>query len=78
MEKEKIWELLGVKEKIGVQLTEHFAMYPASSVSGLFLSHPESKYFSVGRVHVDQLEDYSKRKGISTSIIKKWLGSYHL
>jgi 5-methyltetrahydrofolate--homocysteine methyltransferase len=63
-QKELLFKLLDVKNTIGVELTEGFAMYPASSVSGFYYSHPQSQYFVLGKIGEDQLQDYSKRKGI--------------
>ena len=59
-----------------VQLTETLAMYPASSVSGMYFSHPESKYFSVGKINRDQTADYHLRKGMSLQEVERWLGPY--
>jgi 5-methyltetrahydrofolate--homocysteine methyltransferase len=64
-EKVKLFELLDVQKQIGIHLTENYAMYPASSVSGWYFWHPESKYFGVGKIGMDQVEDYALRKGIS-------------
>jgi 5-methyltetrahydrofolate--homocysteine methyltransferase len=72
-EKAKLWELLDVKEAIGLSLTESFAMYPASSVSGFYFGHPESKYFNVGKIDKDQVMDYAKRKGMSIEEVERWL-----
>jgi len=71
-EKKKIFELLEA-EKLGIKLTESFAMYPASSVSGYYFSHPESRYFGLGKIGKDQVEDYAKRKGMSVELAEKWL-----
>jgi 5-methyltetrahydrofolate--homocysteine methyltransferase len=72
-EKKTLWELLDIENNIGVKLTENYAMYPPSSVSGLYFSHPQSKYFNVGKINVDQVEDYAKRKGMSIKEVEKWL-----
>lgn len=72
-EKLTIWKLLDVKNKTGISLTESLAMYPAASVCGLYFAHPEAKYFSVGKVSRDQVDDYRKRKGISLKEAEKWL-----
>jgi 5-methyltetrahydrofolate--homocysteine methyltransferase len=64
-EKEVLFDLLDVKNKIGISLTENYAMYPASSVSGWYFSHPDSKYFGLGKIHKDQLASYADRKNIS-------------
>ncbi len=73
LEKPTIWKLLQVKEEIGVTLTESMAMWPASSVSGYYFAHPESKYFGLGKIKKDQVEDYSKRRNISLEQAEKWL-----
>lgn len=72
-EKLTIWKLLDVKNKIGISLTESLAMYPAASVCGIYFAHPDSKYFSVGKISKDQVDDYRKRKGISIKEAEKWL-----
>ena len=73
LEKPTIWKLLNVEEKIGVKLTESMAMWPASSVSGYYFAHPESKYFGLGKIKKDQVEDYAKRRNISVEMAMKWL-----
>jgi len=73
LEKSTIWKLLQVEEKIGVKLTESMAMWPASSVSGYYFAHPQSRYFGLGKIKIDQVEDYAKRRGISTEMATKWL-----
>jgi 5-methyltetrahydrofolate--homocysteine methyltransferase len=73
LEKETIWELLKVKESIGVELTESLAMWPAASVSGYYFAHPEARYFGLGKITQDQLKDYAQRKGISIEMAQKWL-----
>ena len=72
-EKGKIFEVLDATEKIGVSLTEHFAMYPTAAVSGYYFAHPEAKYFNVGKINKDQLIDYSKRKQTDINIVKRFL-----
>ena len=72
-EKGTLWNLLGVEERIGMQLTESFAMMPASAVSGLYFANPEARYFTVGKINKDQVEDYAKRKGMSMDEAEKWL-----
>ncbi|MFV8331887.1 vitamin B12 dependent-methionine synthase activation domain-containing protein [Flavobacterium sp. GSP14] len=74
LEKPTIWKLLNVAEEIGVTLTESMAMWPASSVSGYYFAHPESKYFGLGKIKEDQVIDYAKRRIISTDKAMKWLG----
>ncbi len=73
-EKEILFELLGA-EKLGIKLTENFAMWPAASVSGLYFSHPESKYFNLGKINKEQVEDYADRKNISTDTAEKYLNT---
>jgi 5-methyltetrahydrofolate--homocysteine methyltransferase len=72
-EKYKLFELLGGEEATGIHLTESLAMYPASSVCGWYFAHPQSKYFGVGKIEQDQLQDYAKRKGMSIDEATKWL-----
>ena len=74
-EKLKIFELLDVKNKIGVTLTESMAMSPNATVSGYYFAHPQAKYFSVGKVQDDQIADYAKRKNMSEDQVIKWLRS---
>jgi 5-methyltetrahydrofolate--homocysteine methyltransferase len=73
LEKQTIWKLLNVEQGIGVKLTESMAMWPAASVSGYYFANPESKYFGLGKIKKDQLEDYAKRRNISIELAKKWL-----
>lgn len=73
LEKHAIWDLLKVKENIGVYLTESLAMFPTASVSGYYFGSPHAKYFGLGKITEDQLKDYSKRKGISLQEARKWL-----
>jgi 5-methyltetrahydrofolate--homocysteine methyltransferase len=73
-EKGPLWRLLDVQANTGMLITESFAMWPGSSVSGLYLAHPESRYFSLGKIDRDQVADYSKRKGMSVEEIERWLG----
>ena len=72
-EKGTLWQLLDVEANTGITLTESYAMYPAASVSGWYFSHPDSRYFGIGRVARDQVEDYAKRKGMSLEEAEKWL-----
>lgn len=72
-EKKILWELLNVNNNIGVSLTENYAMKPPSSVSGLYFSHPESRYFTVGKIDQDQVKDYARRKNMSITEIEKWI-----
>jgi 5-methyltetrahydrofolate--homocysteine methyltransferase len=71
-EKRKLFDLLGA-ESIGIELTESFAMTPAAAVSGVYFAHPDSRYFSVGRIGRDQVEDYAARKGVSLAEAERWL-----
>jgi 5-methyltetrahydrofolate--homocysteine methyltransferase len=73
LEKNTIWELLNVKENIGVSLTESLAMWPAASVSGYYFANPQSKYFGLGKIKTDQVEDYAKRRNVSIDVANKWL-----
>ena len=73
LEKPTIWKLLNVEETIGVKLTESMAMWPASSVSGYYFANPQSKYFGLGKIKADQVEDYAKRRNISIETATKWL-----
>lgn len=72
-EKPALFELLKVEENIGTSLTESMAMYPAASVSGFYFGHPESKYFGLGKIQRDQVEEYAKRKGMEVKEIEQWL-----
>jgi len=73
-EKGTLWKLLDVKKNAGIELTESFAMWPGSSVSGFYLAHPASRYFSLGKIGRDQAEDYARRKGMSVAEVERWLG----
>jgi 5-methyltetrahydrofolate--homocysteine methyltransferase len=73
-EKRTLFDLLQAEKNAGVNLTENFAMIPASSVCGLYLSHPAARYFSVGKIGRDQIEDYSIRKGMAVDEVERWLG----
>jgi 5-methyltetrahydrofolate--homocysteine methyltransferase len=73
-EKGTLWRLLDVQSNTGMLITESFAMWPGSSVSGLYFAHPESRYFSLGKIDRDQVADYSKRKGMSVAEVERWLG----
>nr|MDJ0936993.1 vitamin B12 dependent-methionine synthase activation domain-containing protein [Kiloniellales bacterium] len=72
-EKRTLFELLQAEERAGIRLTESCAMTPASSVSGLYFAHPESRYFGLGRIQRDQVEDYARRKGWSSEEAERWL-----
>ena len=73
LEKPTLWKIMQVEERIGVTLTENLAMWPAASVSGYYLAHPEAKYFGLGKIKRDQLEDYAKRRGVDLKTAEKWL-----
>jgi 5-methyltetrahydrofolate--homocysteine methyltransferase len=72
-EKATLFQLLDAEHKIGVKLTESFAMWPGSSVSGFYYSHPESRYFGVGKIERDQVEDYARRKNWTVAEAERWL-----
>jgi 5-methyltetrahydrofolate--homocysteine methyltransferase len=73
LEKKTIWKLLKVKENIGVELTESLAMWPAASVSGYYFANPEAKYFGLGKINLDQVNDYANRRNIREAEAEKWL-----
>ena len=73
-EKGPLWRLLDVQANTGMLITESFAMWPGSSVSGLYFAHPEARYFTLGKIDRDQVADYSQRKGMSVVQIERWLG----
>ena len=75
-EKGILWRLLEVEKNTGIKLTESFAMWPGSSVSGLYFAHPASKYFAVGKLGRDQLLDYHRRKGLTLQEAERWLGPW--
>ena len=72
-EKGKLFDWLDTTNAIGTYLTESYAMWPPSSVSGFYYSHPDSTYFNVGKISTDQLEDYARRKGWDIKTAEKWL-----
>ncbi len=73
-EKGPLWSLLDVQANTGMMITESFAMWPGSSVSGLYFAHPQSRYFSLGKIDRDQVFDYHGRKGMSVAEVERWLG----
>ena len=75
-EKGTLWQLLDAEQNTGIKLTESFAMWPGSSVSGLYFAHPESKYFAVGKLGYDQVQDFSRRKGKAVSEMERWFGPW--
>jgi 5-methyltetrahydrofolate--homocysteine methyltransferase len=72
-EKATLWRMLDVERTTGIRLTESFAMYPTAAVSGWYFSHPEARYFQVGRIDADQVADYARRKGLSMEEAERWL-----
>jgi 5-methyltetrahydrofolate--homocysteine methyltransferase len=72
-EKRTLFDLLAAEANTGIELTESFAMWPAAAVSGYYFSHPEARYFGLGRIHRDQVEDYARRKGMAVSEVERWL-----
>jgi len=72
-EKSELWQLLDAEKATGARLTENFAMWPASTVAGLYFAHPQAKYFHVGPIGRDQLDDYAARKKWGTAEAEKWL-----
>jgi 5-methyltetrahydrofolate--homocysteine methyltransferase len=74
LEKRTLWQVLDVENRIGLQLTESMAMWPASAVSGYYFAHPEARYFGLGKINQDQLADYAQRRGITLEEASRWLG----
>jgi 5-methyltetrahydrofolate--homocysteine methyltransferase len=72
-EKAKLWRLLDVEHNAGIVLTDSFAMYPTAAVSGWYIAHPEARYFALGKIDRDQVEDYARRKEITTAQAERWL-----
>ena len=72
-EKALLWTLLQPDQRIGVSLTENYAMYPASSVSGWYFAHPEARYFGTGKIGLDQVQDYAARRGLPQAEIEKMI-----
>jgi 5-methyltetrahydrofolate--homocysteine methyltransferase len=72
-EKAALFELLDVKENIGLELTESFAMAPAAAVSGWYFGHPDAKYFNTGKIAADQVESLAERKGMTVTELERWL-----
>ncbi len=72
-EKSTIWELLKVEERTSIELTENCAMHPAAAVCGFYFAHPQARYFAVGRIDRDQVEDYARRKDLAPAAVEKWL-----
>jgi 5-methyltetrahydrofolate--homocysteine methyltransferase len=74
-EKDLLWQLLDAERNTGIWLTESKAMVPTAAVSGLYFGHPEARYFSVGKLGKDQIEDYARRKGMPLAEVERWLAS---
>jgi len=72
-EKRLLFDLLQVEKNTGITLTESYAMWPAAAVSGFYFAHPDAKYFAVGKIGKDQVEDYARRKGMDLRTIERWL-----
>jgi len=72
-EKGRLWQLLDVERNAGIRLTDSYAMYPTAAVSGWYIAHPEARYFAVGKLDRDQLEDYARRKGVTLAEAERWL-----
>jgi 5-methyltetrahydrofolate--homocysteine methyltransferase len=72
-EKRTMFDLLDAEAQVGIHLTESYAMYPASSVSGWYFAHPDSRYFALGKIAKDQVQDYATRKGMTLEEAEKWL-----
>ena len=75
-EKGTLWELLDVESATGIKLTESYAMWPGSSVSGWYFGHPDARYFAVGKLGRDQMNDYAERKGVPVQEVERWLGPW--
>jgi 5-methyltetrahydrofolate--homocysteine methyltransferase len=73
-EKGTLWKRLDIERNIGVRITESFAMWPGSSVSGLYFAHPKSRYFTLGKIDRDQVLDYGVRKEMTPQEVERWLG----
>ncbi len=73
-EKAVIWRLLNVQENTGVEITESYAMWPGASICGIYFAHPESRFFSLGKIDRDQVADYQRRKGMTLADVERWLG----
>ena len=71
-EKRLLFDLLQVEDNTGITLTESFAMWPAAAVSGFYFAHPEAKYFAVGKIGKDQVEDYARQKGPLSATMERW------
>jgi 5-methyltetrahydrofolate--homocysteine methyltransferase len=72
-EKGKLWELIQPDKRIGLKITESFAMWPGASVSGWYIAHPDARYFGTGKIQKDQVDDYARRKGMTLKETERWL-----
>ena len=72
-EKTALWRLLNVEENIGVTLTDSLAMFPTAAVSGLYFAHPKARYFGVGKITLEQVHDFAKRRGYTNEVMERWL-----
>ena len=72
-EKKLLWNLIDVEKNTGITLTESYAMFPTAAVSGWYFSHPNSRYFGLGKINYDQVRNYAQRKGVDIKIMEKWL-----
>ncbi|MCK5922376.1 MAG: methionine synthase, partial [Methylococcales bacterium] len=72
-EKSTLFSLLDAQAKTGIELTDSYAMYPTAAVSGWYFSHPDARYFNLGKIAKDQVEDYAQRKGLTTAEVERWL-----
>jgi 5-methyltetrahydrofolate--homocysteine methyltransferase len=72
-EKALLWKLLEPETNAGIRITESFAMHPAASVSGWYIAHPQARYFGLGKINVDQVRDYARRKGMDVTTVERWL-----
>jgi 5-methyltetrahydrofolate--homocysteine methyltransferase len=72
-EKAKLWSLLDAETNAGIRLTESYAMYPTAAVSGWYIAHPQARYFALGKIDREQVQDYARRKGLALSEAQRWL-----
>ena len=71
-----LWNILDAERRIGTQLTENYAIMPTASTAGLYFAHPAARYFGVGRIGTDQVQDYARRKGMSVREVERWLSAH--
>ena len=74
-EKATLFEILDATRSTGIELTDSFAMYPTAAVSGFYFAHPQARYFGLGKISKDQVEDYARRKGVDLATAERWLSS---